>query len=224
MTVETINGGDQQKAIKDKAIANFVSLIDDESLSESDYNLDIGGEALSEFRTLCNQNFDQFYSDLSVAAVASSVILTIDTLPTAGDTITVGLTTYTYRAEAAAEGEITIGEAVANTLANTINAINGQDDFNGWNSIVLATLNPVDDTIVITATTAGADGNSIDSTETFTAETNVFSEDTLTGGVTAVPAAAMENYISLNGGDSWYTVRTKLNTLFTMVDTEINGA
>lgn len=227
MTVETINGGDQETTIKAKAVANFTSLIDDGSLTESDYNLDIGGECLSEFRTLCNSNFNQFYSDLTVAAVAATVTLTVDTLPTAGDTMTLGTTEYTFVASAdfdtAGEIPITAADLTA-TQASIVAAINGTDTVNTAHASVTAGAFAANAS-TITANTAGTAGNSIDSTETFTAVTNIFSAATLTGGTDITPPAAMSGYTTslLNGGDSWYTVRTKLNTLFGLVETAVAG-
>lgn len=120
-------------------------------------------------------------------AIAASGILTLDTQPTAGDTMTIGSTVYTFRAAADFDtaGEIPIGASLAATQASVIAAIEGTDGINTAHTGVSVGLFDGDDELTITALTAGTAGNSIATTETFTAGTNLFGAATLTGGAAA---------------------------------------
>lgn len=115
--------------------------------------------------------------------------LTIDTIPTAGDTLTIqgkvvatggGYqdedVVFTYAAAAAAAGEITIG-SLAVTQANTVNAINGSGD--GFVDVVSAKRVALKNAFVKSgafasdvATISGA--YVMTPEETFTAGTNIF--------------------------------------------------
>lgn len=227
MAIVSISAGDQETIIKKKAVDNFNELITDGSLTASDYELDLGGRGLVSFRKLCNANFDQFYADLITGAIFAQGTLTVDTLPTAGDTMTIGATEYTFVAsgdfDTAGEIPITAGDLAA-TQASIVDAINGDDATNTANASVAAQ-SFTDDACILTAKVAGSAGNAVVTTETFTAETNVFDGDTLGETTEGFPCdiTGMANYPSLNGGDSWYTIRTKLNTLFGMVDDTISS-
>lgn len=115
-----------------------------------------------------------------VNAVASQGTLTMDTQPTADDTMTIGTKTYTFTADgtAAEDGEIDVGADLADAKTLVVAAINGTDSINTAHTQVTAAAFVGDD-MVITASTKGVAGDLIATTETFTAETNVFDEATL---------------------------------------------
>lgn len=132
------------------------------------------------------------YDDLIAAALQSVNVraqgtLTMDTNPTDGDTITIGSVTYTFKDTMASANDVKIGAAVANTQASLVATINGEgvagtDYYAGTTTPhpqVRAADFDVSDDCVITAKKAGVDGNSIATTETFTAGTNVFDAATL---------------------------------------------
>jgi len=113
----------------------------------------------------------------------AQINLTVDVLPTAGDTFTIGDIVYTFLAAGAAvAGELNVGVSLAASQANIIAAVNGTD---GWN-----VPNPkanigafATNVAVVKANTAGTNGNAVATTETFTAVTNIFSGALLVGGL-----------------------------------------
>lgn len=114
---------------------------------------------------------------------ASAGTLTVDTNPTAGDTMTIGIDTYTFVANAGYEGEIEIGASAAATQVNIVAAVNGTDLFNVANP--LASLGDFSTNVsAVTPLKIGNDSN-VTTTETFTAGTNVFGAAALSGGVSA---------------------------------------
>lgn len=125
---------------------------------------------------------------------AAQGTLTVDTLPTADDTITVGATTYTFVAEADFDstGEISLGSGLAECQENIVAAINGTDVYNTANkSVIIADF--ATNAAVLTAKVPGTDGNTIVTTSDFTAVTNTFDAATLgttTAGSGAIVAGA----------------------------------
>lgn len=121
-----------------------------------------------------------FASGTPVNAVASQGTLTMDTQPTAGDTMTIGTKVYTFTADgtAAADGEIDVGADLADAKTLVVAAINGTDGINTAHTLVTAAAFATND-MVITAKTKGVAGDLIATTETFTAGTNVFDAATL---------------------------------------------
>lgn len=124
-----------------------------------------------------------------VNAVAATRVLTMDTQPTANDTITIGTTVYTWVASGAEAGEINVGADLAAAKLNLVAAINGTDSINTAHTFVTAAAFS-GDAMTITAITKGTAANSIATTETFTAGTNVWAGATMTGGVNGTVAAA----------------------------------
>ena len=119
--------------------------------------------------------------DISTGATASTEDLTVDTQPTADDTMTIGSTVYTFKATAAAAGEISIGSDLAETQTNIKAAVNGTDELNTANPV--ASLGVwASNAATVTAKAPGTAGDSIATTETFTAGTNVFGAATLSSG------------------------------------------
>ena len=121
-------------------------------------------------------------------AVKAQGTLTVDTQPTAADTFTIGGTVYTFVASGAATpGEVNRGADLAAAKLNIVAAINGTDGWNTPNPKVTAAAFVAND-CVLTARLPGTAGNSIATTETFTAVTNVFDAATL--GTTTAGAVA----------------------------------
>lgn len=123
----------------------------------------------------------------------ATVTLTSTGNAVAGETLTLGSVTYTFRATAAtmtAANDILIGAAATNTYDNIVAAVNG--DPAGRGSLYFATTPPhptvyagakTATTVVFYARQPGAAGNSIASTETMTVSS--FGAGTLTGGASA---------------------------------------
>lgn len=118
--------------------------------------------------------------------VAAQGTLTMDTNPTNADTMTVDTKVYTFKTTlTGADGEVKIGANVAATQASLVAAFNltgtpGTDygasmTYHPTVSIAAFATNDA----VLTAKTGGTAGNSIATTETFTAGTNVFDAATL---------------------------------------------
>lgn len=136
-----------------------------------------------------------FAIDIESDTTKSQGTLTVDTQPTNGDTMTIGSKVFTFvpNGTANADGEISIGTDLATAQANIVAAINGTDSINTAHTLVSAAAFATNDS-VITALVGGVAGDSIASTETFTAGTNVFDAATLgttTAGVDCIAADAV---------------------------------
>ena len=118
--------------------------------------------------------------------------LTITAQPTSGDTLTIGETTYIFVPAGTANsvGEISIGTDLTTAQAAIVAAING-DIFNDPHPLVTASDFAVN-ACTITALIGGTINNTLVTTETFTASTNVFASATLGSGTncTAVNTVA----------------------------------
>ena len=130
--------------------------------------------------------------DISSYVTAATGTLTVDTQPTSGDTFTIGSKTYTFVPDgtANADGEISVGADLAEAQVNIVDAINGDDGFNTPNSDVTAADFVTDDS-VIDAIIGGTVGNTISTTETFTAETNIFAASAESAGADCSAADAI---------------------------------
>ena len=136
--------------------------------------------------------------DITAFTTKASRVLTVNMQPTNGDKMTIGTKIFTFVpvGTATADGEISIGADLAGAQANIIAAINGTDGINTAHTQVTADVF-AQDACTITALIGGIAGNSIATTETFTAETNIFAGGTLASGadctapnaVTALAAA-----------------------------------
>lgn len=136
-----------------------------------------------------------FAADITSYATKSQGTLTVDTQPTSGDTMTVGSKTYIFvpAGTANADGEISIGTDAATAQANIVAAINGSDSINTAHTSVTCGAFAAN-AAVLTAIVGGTAGDSIATTETFTAGTNVFDAATLgttTAGVDCTAANAV---------------------------------
>ncbi len=150
-------------------------------------------------------------ASIDVDGSAAQGTLTLDTNPTGGnssqgtlkmdtnpvdannDTITIGTTTYRFKSTLAQANDIKIGATVAATQASLVATINGTgvegtDYFAGTDSphesVRMGDF--ASDDSILTAIATGTAGDSIATTETFTAETNIF--DNVTLGTTAAGA------------------------------------
>lgn len=103
--------------------------------------------------------------------------LTMDTQPTADDTVTIDSTVFTWTADGTAHtpNEIDVGADLADAKTLFVTAVNAHPDLL---TVVTAAAFSGDD-CVLTAVEPGTAGNSIVTTETFTAGTNVFDAATL---------------------------------------------
>jgi hypothetical protein len=130
--------------------------------------------------------------DVSAKMTKSTINLTIDTQPTAGDKMTIGSKTYTFVPLGTdnSNGEISVGSDLTTAQAAIVAAVNGTDGFNVPNAF--ARLGAFAANVsAVTALIGGVVGDGIVTTETFTTETNVFSGATLAGGADCLAADAV---------------------------------
>lgn len=158
-------------------------------------NPDIAGSDVYEFRTDTAQAVSDptnIAVDIESSATKSSGTLTIDTQPTSGDTMTIGEKVYTFVPVGTdtADGEVSRGTSLATAQAAIVAAINGTDGVNNPHPLVSAGAF-LADASTITALIGGVSGDSIVTTETFTAGTNVFGAGTLGGGADCSAANAV---------------------------------
>ena len=118
-------------------------------------------------------------------------VLTMDTQPIAGNTITIGTKTYTFVPVGTdtADGEISVGADLAGAKLALVAAINGTDEFNEPHPLVSAAAF-VGDTMTVTALVGGTAANTIATTSVFTAGTNAFAGVVLAGGTNCSTANA----------------------------------
>lgn len=140
----------------------------------------------------------------ALAPVAATGILTLTGNALANETVTIGGVTYTFKASAAAPGEVTIGGTASDTIDNLVDEILGLG-LTAENPLVSAAAG-AGDTMNITALLAGALGNAIGTTETLT--NGSFGAATLTGGVSqAAGYAPAELGPVMNGTNNIGTIR-----------------
>jgi len=130
--------------------------------------------------------------DITSYTTKSTGTLTMDTQPTAGDTVTIGTVTYTFVPVGTdtADGEVTIGDNLAGAQAALYAAIMGIDNLNIPHPTVSAEPFAAN-AMVVTALVGGVAGDAIATTETFTAETNVFAAVTLGSGADCTASNAV---------------------------------
>jgi hypothetical protein len=135
---------------------------------------------------------DNIAVDIAIHSTKSLQSLTVDTQPTSGDTMTIGTKVYTFVPVGTdtADGEISIGADLAAAKLNIVAAINGDGAFNEPHPLVSAAAF-VGDICAISALIGGVAGDTIATTETFTANTNIFGGATLGGGVSCTQADAV---------------------------------
>ena len=134
------------------------------------------------------------------AAVAAEGTLTMDTDPTDTNTITIGTITYTFLDSFVdTVDNVFTGADLAAAKVNLVAAVTATGGTPGTTHFTTQVANPdvdiatfIGDDAVLTALVAGFAGNALETTETFSAGTNVFDEDTLgetTLGADAILAA-----------------------------------
>lgn len=106
--------------------------------------------------------------------------LTLDTIPTAADTMTIDTTVYLFVAVDAGANplDIEVGGSLEEAQENIRLAILGEDGWNGEHATVTPGFWAAND-LVLTASSHGIAGDTIVTTETYTAGTNVFDAVTL---------------------------------------------
>lgn len=134
--------------------------------------------------------------DIEASTTKAQGTLTVDTQPTVGDTMLIGAKTYTFVAPANAndDGLVSRGTDKATAQAAIVAAIKGTDGHNTAHTQVDCAAAFAADALVITALVGGVAGNSLATTETFTAGTNIFDANTLgttTAGVDCSAANAV---------------------------------
>jgi len=130
--------------------------------------------------------------DISGGATKSTVTLTLDTQPLAGDTFTLGTKEYTFVPLGTDnfDGEVTVGADLAAAKLALVAAINGDDGHNVVHILVSCAAFATNDA-VISALIGGTAGDAIVSTEAFDEATNVFDSVTLASGVDCSAADAI---------------------------------
>lgn len=176
----------------------------------------------------------QYYNGVGSFATAT---LTLNSVPSNGDTVTLGSTTYTFNTVLGGANSVLIGvdvQACLTNLADAVAATAGQIGSTvGTGTVVnpdasFEVTEPADGTGVATALAAGTIGNSIASTETFTDVLSVWSSTTLSGGtanalngiptpddVAIVSLAVIAGYVLLvaAGGDRVYWIEPTTSAL-----------
>lgn len=130
--------------------------------------------------------------NISASATKASGTLTMDTQPVSGNTVTIGSKTYIFVPVGTdtADGEVSIGANLAGAQEALVAAINGTDGISDPHPLVRAGAFAANAS-VITALIGGTSGNSIVTTETFTAVSNVFAAATLGSGADCAAANAI---------------------------------
>jgi len=162
--------------------------------------------------------------DITSHVTASQGTLTVDTNPTAGDTMTIGTKEYTFVpiGTANADGEIDVEVLLADTQVNIVAAVNGTDGFNVAHTLVSIGDFSSDDA-VITALVGGVAGDSIATTETFTAVSNVFDAGTLgttQAGADCTAANAITAIVAADAGADYTLADGAGDTLTVTCDTK----
>jgi hypothetical protein len=158
------------------------------------------------------------------SGVAQEGTLTMDTQPTAGDTLTIGTKVYTFvpAGTATADGEISVGANLAAAKVNLVAAVNGTDSISDPHPLVTMAAF-IADAAKITAIIPGI--YDVATTETFTAGTNVFDAaklGTTTAGVdpTAAEATtALAAAINANAAEVVEAIRVSANIVLVVAKT-----
>jgi hypothetical protein len=148
---------------------------------------------------------------LGSTAVKAQGTLTMDTNPTDADTMTVGAKVYTFETTLTdVDGNIKIGATLADTKANVVAAFDLSGTA-GTDYALSMTAHPsVDvaafsgDDMILTAHVAGTGGNSIATTETFIAVTNIFDGTTL--GTTTAGAGTWSSWLGVQSANVDWSV------------------
>jgi len=134
--------------------------------------------------------------DITSYTTKAEGTLTMAAQPSVGDTITIGDVTYTWVTANPGEGEIAIGVDVAEAQANFVDAVNGVDGVNPANPYVTAG-DFISDDCILTAIIGGAVGNSINTDETLTNESDGFDAASLGTTTAGIDCSAANAIIAL---------------------------
>jgi len=163
--------------------------------------------------------------DINAHTTKANGTLTVDTNPTSGDTMTIAGKVYTFvpKNTASGEGQIDRESSLGATQTNIIGAIKGTDGHNTAN--VLATCENAfnADILGITALVGGALGNTIDTTSTFTAGTNLFAAATLANGADCTAANAVLALVAAITAEDTQGVTAAAGDPDTVVITAVSG-
>lgn len=135
--------------------------------------------------------------DITAGVGASIGALTMDAQPESGDTITIGEKVFIFVPVGTdtADGEVSIGVDLAGAQAALVAAINGTDGVSESHPLVSAS-DFVANVSTITALVGGTAGDTIATTETFTAGTNGFAAVVLGSGSDCIAADAITALIA----------------------------
>lgn len=122
---------------------------------------------------------------LGIEAVRATRVLTMDTQPTANDTITLNGIVYTWVASGATSGQINRGADLAAAKVNLVAAINGVDSIQAGANPFMSAAAFISHAMTVTSRIPGPIGNGYTLAETFTAVSNVWAGSTMTGGAMA---------------------------------------
>lgn len=130
---------------------------------------------------------DDWFEYMQAVAVAAQGTLTLDTNPTDADTMTIGAVTYRFKSSMGAAEDIQIGADAAATQVSIVKTLLGTGvpgtDFYAGSSTPHPTVTCgtafAANVLTLTARAKGTAGNSLTTTKTFTAGTNVFNAATL---------------------------------------------
>ena len=190
---ETATEGTPVNAVNASKILTLAATLDGETVTIN--NPAVPGVDVYEFCADTEQT-KTAPTNIAVNITASTVkatdTLTLPTQPSSGDTMTIGTKTYTFvpAGTAGDDGEISIGSDLATAKLAIVGAINGEDGRNLPHPLVTASAFNVN-VCTITARVGGVAGNSIATTETFTAVGNVFSAVALATGANCSGANAV---------------------------------
>lgn len=131
--------------------------------------------------------------DINSYTVKATGVLTVDTNPASGEKITIGEKVYTFVPSGTAnyDGEISIGNSVADTQVNIVDAILGEDLHNEPHPLVTCGSAFSDNDITITAKFGGVAGNSIVTTSNMVGGNNGFALGVLDSGEDCTAANAV---------------------------------
>lgn len=147
----------------------------------------LSGNSVATTETVANASWGGATLSGAVSGFATGT-LTLAANANDGETVTVGSTTYTWRAAISAANDVQIGASETASCVNLAAAINrgaGEGTTYGTGTVANpeATAVASTNTVVVTARAAGVGGNSITTTETMV--DGSWSAATLTGGVNA---------------------------------------
>lgn len=176
VVLHQLKEGTAVNAIKASATATFgAEVVHGDTITVGndvyEYSAD-GSETVAEGHIL---------TDITADTVKASIGLDIKVLPLADETVKIGDAVYKFVVTPAAEGDVALGDNVADSQANLVKAINEGDDFNDVHPLVTIS-DFTTDSAVVTAKVGGTAGNNIGTTSTFSEGTNKFDDVSLDNG------------------------------------------